>query len=170
MDAAARTPAAAGFVSRLLAFGVDVVVLTTVVAATRWFLGVAEAMLRPRTGVDLDLDALLLAILPIVIVLYFAAAWTLAGQTIGKWLFGVRVVADDGGPVSLGAALLRVLGYLLSALPLYAGFLWIVVDPGRRAWHDRLARTRVVYATGGTTRPSRDVALPAGGRAGATPA
>jgi uncharacterized RDD family membrane protein YckC len=36
-------------------------------------------------------------------------------------------------------------GYLLSALPFYLGFLWIL-GPERRGFHDRLAGTEVIYA------------------------
>jgi uncharacterized RDD family membrane protein YckC len=34
----------------------------------------------------------------------------------------------------------------LSALPLFAGFLWVLIDDERRGWHDRFAGTQVVYA------------------------
>jgi len=79
--------------------------------------------------------------------------WRLFGQTPGKALLGLEVVRTRGvapGPaggatVSVPRGLLRLLGYLISALPLFAGFLWVLVDNHRRAWHDHIAGTSVVY-------------------------
>jgi hypothetical protein len=45
-------------------------------------------------------------------------------------------------------ALLRWIGMVLAALPLFAGYLVIPFDRRRRGWHDRLARTVVVDAPG----------------------
>jgi uncharacterized RDD family membrane protein YckC len=44
----------------------------------------------------------------------------------------------------LGTAILRLIGYLLSTVLLFAGFLMIAFDRQRRALHDRLADTLVV--------------------------
>jgi uncharacterized RDD family membrane protein YckC len=58
---------------------------------------------------------------------------------------GLRVVTINGKRLSLLRAILRLIGYLLSALPLYLGFLWTLVDDRRQGWHDKLAGTCVVY-------------------------
>ena len=49
----------------------------------------------------------------------------------------------------LGQALLRFVGAMLSFATLGLGYLWIYVDPDRRAWPDMLSRTHVVH------RPTR---------------
>jgi uncharacterized RDD family membrane protein YckC len=87
---------------------------------------------------------------------YLAIFTTAGGQTIGKMLAGIRVVADcgPGDPgsqpteqgVSLGAAVLRATAYLVSLLPAGLGFAAILFDSDGRALHDRLAETRVVKA------------------------
>jgi len=59
----------------------------------------------------------------------------------------IRVVRTDGRPVGVGAALLRLVGYLFSTLLLFAGFLMIAFDRQRRGMHDRLADTIVVDLT-----------------------
>jgi uncharacterized RDD family membrane protein YckC len=56
----------------------------------------------------------------------------------------VAVVRDDGGRLRAGAAIVRWLGYWLSGI-LFLGYLWILVDNRRQAWHDKLAHTLVVY-------------------------
>jgi uncharacterized RDD family membrane protein YckC len=76
---------------------------------------------------------------------YFWFAWWWFGKTVGKAVLGLRVVTRDGGAVSWSRALLRLLGYVLSAAALGIGFAWVAVDRKRRGWHDMLARTRVVY-------------------------
>lgn len=137
----------AGFVSRLAAFAVDLIVLAVATGATVWFVEALQALFYPFSNLDvrgLVLKALA-PLMPFLYVAYFASAWTLTGRTPGKRLLGLRVVAADGGRVRLGRAVGRCAGYLLSAIPLYAGFLWVLVDPERRGWHDRLAGTRVVY-------------------------
>ena len=54
--------------------------------------------------------------------------------------------AVDGRPLHLGRAVLRVFGALLSVLLLFLGYLLILVDERRRALHDRLVGSVVVYA------------------------
>jgi uncharacterized RDD family membrane protein YckC len=69
---------------------------------------------------------------------------------------GLRVVSADGQiAMSSRQPLIRVLVYPLSFLVLGLGLLGVVFNPQRRAWHDRLAKTTVVYDWG-----SRTVTMP----------
>jgi uncharacterized RDD family membrane protein YckC len=68
------------------------------------------------------------------------------GQTLGKMAVQIEVVAEGRPTVGLSRATIRVLASFLSALPAGLGFLWVLIGD-RRAWHDRLAGTRVVHAT-----------------------
>jgi len=78
---------------------------------------------------------------PILVV----ALWRLLTGTPGKLLMGCQVVdARSGRHVSVGQAIARYLGYLVSALPLGLGFLWILWDRRRQGFHDKLARTLVI--------------------------
>ena len=56
----------------------------------------------------------------------------------------VKVVRVDGQAVDLGAATLRFIGYLVCALTLGIGFLFIVFDERKRGLHDRIAGTHVI--------------------------
>jgi len=133
----------AGFVSRLAAFVVDALLLALSLRITQWILdGIAHNL--GRLALPIDLSAVVLAVWPFVIAGYLVTFWTTLGQTPGKWLLGLRVVSVGGGRLRVGQALLRVAGYILSALPCYLGFVWML-GPDRRAWHDRLAGTEVVY-------------------------
>jgi uncharacterized RDD family membrane protein YckC len=66
-------------------------------------------------------------------------------MTPGKAMFGVRVVTTKGKRVSVARSTLRYIGYFLSAIPLFMGFIWILVDDERQGWHDKLANTYVIY-------------------------
>jgi uncharacterized RDD family membrane protein YckC len=75
---------------------------------------------------------------------YFVAFTAVGGQSIGKMALGIKVVSDEDRPVPFGRAMFRTFAYLLSALPLGAGFLPGVLGADRLALHDRLTHTRVV--------------------------
>lgn len=75
---------------------------------------------------------------------YFIAFTTVGGQSIGKMALGIKVIAQEDGSVPIGRATIRTLAYVISALPLGAGFLPGLMSSDRLALHDRLAHTRVV--------------------------
>lgn len=84
--------------------------------------------------------------------LYLWVSYTVFGKTIGKMVFGIRVVSSDGhAMLRARQTLARVLTYPLSFVLLGLGLLGVVFDPERRAWHDRFARTAVVYDWGSRT-------------------
>lgn len=74
---------------------------------------------------------------------YFALSWHFGGQTLGMRPWRLRACSSDGTTLSHGHAWLRYVCGWLSALPAGAGMLLCLIDPGKRALHDRLAGTRV---------------------------
>lgn len=93
--------------------------------------------------ITISYAALFLISLCLLGVSYFTVLHSWGGQTLGKLIVGIRVDAAEGGLLPPGRSFLRTVGYLLSALPLGAGFLWLVLDREQRCWHDRLAGSRV---------------------------
>lgn len=75
---------------------------------------------------------------------YGALMWKLKGTTVGGIVCGIRVVRRDGGPINWDTAIVRALGCFLSLVVAGLGFLWIVFDPERQAWHDKIAGTLVI--------------------------
>ena len=67
------------------------------------------------------------------------------GATPGKRLMGLRVERADGTPLGYRSAAIRSLAEFVTSLTLGIGYLMIAIDPGKRALHDRIARTRVVH-------------------------
>lgn len=76
---------------------------------------------------------------------FFAYFWVWRGQTIGMLAWNLHVETSDGTPMRLGQALLRFIGAMLSFATLGIGYLWMYVDPDRRAWPDMLSRTHIVH-------------------------
>ena len=70
------------------------------------------------------------------------------GQTLGKRICGLRVVdAVTGQPgIGVGRAIARYFARWLSAIPLLLGYFWMLWDPQRQCWHDKLVKDVVVKA------------------------
>jgi uncharacterized RDD family membrane protein YckC len=68
-----------------------------------------------------------------------------SGQTIGKRALGIRVIDfNTGGPIGFGRAVIRYFGRIISAIPCFLGFFWMLWDKERQTWHDKFATDVVV--------------------------
>lgn len=76
---------------------------------------------------------------------YFVGFWATISQTPGKMVMGIKVVGIDGKPISWGKAVVRYIGYFISWVIFFLGFVWIGFDSKRQGWHDKLADTYVVH-------------------------
>ncbi|MGE3179731.1 MAG: RDD family protein [Vicinamibacterales bacterium] len=75
----------------------------------------------------------------------YLVTFTAGGQTIGKMLTGIKVVAaEPDGTLDLGRSILRTFMWSLMALPAGLGLLTALLSPERRGFHDRFAGTKVV--------------------------
>jgi uncharacterized RDD family membrane protein YckC len=81
---------------------------------------------------------------------YGAVMWKVKGTTIGGIVFDLRVVRLDSRALDWPTVCVRALGCILSLCALGLGFFWIGIDPGKQAWHDKLAGTIVVRVPKGT--------------------
>ena len=77
--------------------------------------------------------------------LYFIFFFATTGQTVGKAIMGLRVVTTDGKRMGVRRSFIRTLCYTISLAPLGLGFLWVLGEDRRRAWHDKIAHTYVLY-------------------------
>jgi uncharacterized RDD family membrane protein YckC len=136
----------AGLATRTLAFAIDAAIINGVA----WFVGIVVALglslLKIPDAAQTVLAVIGAAIAFVWFVAYFAFFWSATGQTPGSRVMQIRVEDGlTGEVISTRRAVLRVPALLLSALLLCTGFLLILVDRRRRALHDRLVRTEVVY-------------------------
>lgn len=137
----------AGFGRRLAATLVDSLLLG-IVSALLLYLAYGPAYFIWAADSDREgliygpVEVLINGLLPAVVIV---ACWHTLTGTPGKLLMGCQVVdARHGRPVGWGQAVLRYLGYFLSALPLGLGFLWILWDRHGQGFHDKIAKTVVV--------------------------
>jgi uncharacterized RDD family membrane protein YckC len=107
-----------------------------------------DGVSRGAAAAAFGLFGILFVIGIVLNLVYFPYFWLRSGQTPGMRPFGLYVVRDsDGGRISTGQAILRLIGMWVAALPLYLGFIWVFIDPRRRGWHDLIAGTVVVERT-----------------------
>lgn len=116
-----------------------------------------DPSLWPRVGFWRRLLASLVDLCVLVIVLvplkkiwllvwltYHIVLWATKGTTVGGLVMRIKVVREDGRPVTTGVAVVRALAGLVSALALFLGFFWAGWSREKRGWHDRFAGTIVV--------------------------
>lgn len=138
----------AGFVSRLIAYGIDLAIVSILLVAIGWTISTAVNLLSGRE-ILADSQGLRVALAGagafLITASYYIIFWAGIGKTPGKLLLGVRVVNFEGDRITFLQAIIRFLGYTISTLALFAGYWWILLDNRRQGWHDKLARTIVVY-------------------------
>ena len=141
----------AGFVTRFTGLIVDFLILSGILALVTLVTNLVLDLFPIKEALGLGelsstLVAVLAGLLSVGIALfYFIGSWALVGQSLGQHLVGVRVVTVNGDRIGFWAAVVRFLGYFVSAI-LFLGFLWVLVDDKRQGFHDKLARTVVLYS------------------------
>jgi uncharacterized RDD family membrane protein YckC len=128
----AATLPRAGFWIRIAALGLDAVLIGVVI-------GFASDLLPRFLKFDHGPGGVLLAL-----ALYGAAMWKTKGTTIGGIVCGLKVVRLDDREIDWPTAVVRALSCFLSLFVAGLGFLWVVFDPEKQSWHDKIAGTTVV--------------------------
>jgi len=136
----------AGFASRFLAFAADVVIITAGFLLVLAAINFVASIVTGRSTNFSRQDIWVIIGYVVWAFIYFAHWWGLNGKTPGGGLFGVQVLTEDGRDVSGRRAIGRTLAFPLSFLILCLGFLGILLGDRRRALHDVIAGTVVVYS------------------------
>ena len=117
----------ATFLDRLAAFILDFILVA-----------VASAMLDLRGSDESWFWFLLLA--------YHIGFWAWKGTTLGGIICNLKVTRTSGAELQFQDALVRGLSGIFSFAALGIGFFWMLQDPERQTWHDKIAGTLVVKA------------------------
>ncbi|KPK38017.1 MAG: hypothetical protein AMJ69_09570 [Gammaproteobacteria bacterium SG8_47] len=159
----ARTGACyAGFWRRLTATLIDIALYCAIALPVLYLAYRQDAFVTLAGGVDAPLglgviDIVFTKVVPVALLVLLWSKW---GATPGKILMDCQIVdARSLGPISWRQALLRVLGYALSAAVLYLGFVWMAFDKRKQGWHDKIAKTVVLHRESDYAVESRDLAL-----------
>jgi len=122
----------ASFGLRMVALLIDVILIYLVINSLQ---SLTPSFLHFNKGNSLPL---------VPLALYGTLMWKYRAATIGHIIMGLQVVRTDDKPLDWTTCVVRGLGSLLSGFAIGLGFLWILVDPEKAAWHDKIAGTAVV--------------------------
>lgn len=129
--------------ARSAAFGIDELLISTLLFIVLWD-NIAQAKsLEAIIGLT---NHFLLEFMAIKIV--YQTFFTMQyGATLGKIAMKIRVIeVKTLSNPSFFAAFNRSVFRVVSEALMYFGFLWALLDPYRRSWHDFTAKTLVVNA------------------------
>jgi uncharacterized RDD family membrane protein YckC len=136
-----------GLITRAVAFVIDAVLILLV----ELIIGVSGVVIITVLHLPKEVNAILAVLGGVIYIVwsisYFVGFWCATGQTPGARLMQFRVVTPEGTLVGPRRALIRCIGLLLAALPLFAGYVLILFDHQRRGFQDRLAGTVVVRSS-----------------------
>lgn len=120
---------------RIAASALDGLVVAVPLFFVAWFFG--------AMGVNSEVAANLFGAL--VGATYAVVALKLYSKTVGKHVFGLKVVKEDSSALGWGSILIReTIGKFLSSIVFSLGYIWILFDSKRQGWHDKLAKTVVI--------------------------
>ena len=144
-----------GFWRRFAAYLIDILPITLLVFGAFYiFFGFDEVMrLRNQYPGDPQVRAHFLSwrnhIRDMSFLIWIVYATITEGSrlqgTLGKKLMRLRVTDMEGNSLTVGRSIARNLSKIVSLLPLGLGFVWAAFRRDRRAWHDLLAKTRLVH-------------------------
>ena len=81
-------------------------------------------------------------------IVYSTILISFKGQTIGKYLLGIKVLNYDGTKLSLLKSILREsILKIISGVVFFLGFFWIGFSKNKKGWHDYLCKSRVLQFT-----------------------
>ena len=141
LSAGKDNPVYAGFWLRALASLLDTIWVLLLTLSLGWMV-YGSVYFTSEQLIQGYGDFIISYILPFVITITF---WIYKSATPGKMIFGMKIVdAETLDPISKGRLVLRYLGYYLSMLVLFLGFLWVGWDKRKQGWHDKIARTVVI--------------------------
>ncbi len=132
----------AGFWARVLASLIDTVLLLLLLfPLMTWLFGMDYWFGHSKP--HWLMDSLLNYGLP---ALGWLAFWVSKSATPGKLWLGMKIIDEKtGGKPNAAQFIVRYLGYYLSMLAVFLGFIWVGIDKRKQGWHDKIAGTLVVY-------------------------
>lgn len=160
----------AGFWRRFIAYMIDGCIISVILIVLAFIAGVAFFAGTVSGGgntlmADLEnpekiasLTVWFWVFSSLINIAYFTYFYGTTGRTPGKMMLGLQVVSTEGKPISFGIAFLRSVGYMVSSLVFYLGFIWIGFDRRKQGWHDKIAGTVVIIRSPET--PTEGVFIP----------
>ncbi|HEY4281260.1 MAG TPA: RDD family protein [Conexibacter sp.] len=149
-------PRYAGLATRVVAFALDAAVVNAAAIVVAAIVTLCVSLLSLPNELKNVLAVIGGAAWLVWSVGYFAVFWSTTGQTPGDRVMriSVRDVDNEELPIAPLRAVVRFVGIWLGAIPLFAGYVPILLEERRRAFHDHLASSVVVYGEAARERPA----------------
>lgn len=140
----ANTPAT--FIRRLCAMFYDALLALSFVLVFGFF---SMVVVQSLFGIDNVEAGSMLAKMFFVYIMFlyfvfYAWFWTHGGQTLGMRAWKIKLIQNNGAPISWSHASLRFCYSLISWIPCGAGYLWMLIDKEKRAFHDIASRSQII--------------------------
>lgn len=144
-------PQYAGFWLRALATAIDLLIIFLISTIFQYTLGrnpfeiFNASTLEDWDKIEQTNDVYFNLILSGLVMLYDVAFWVnFNGATPGKKFMGIAIVRNDGSKINYAVGIIRYFGTLLSTVGFGLGYLWVIWDPKKQAWHDKMVDTSVI--------------------------
>jgi uncharacterized RDD family membrane protein YckC len=137
----------AGFWIRFGAKFLDGIIMNVIGSVVGFVIGIVMGVSNAAEHPEVAIAAL---VLQVVIGIAIGAIYNTFlvgryGATFGKMACGLRVVTPEGENISYLRALGRHFAEMLSGIIMLIGYIMAAFDDEKRALHDRICETRVVY-------------------------
>lgn len=149
----------AGFFVRMGAYLIDLLIVAIGLCVVKFpvfclKMSMGDSILFKNVLFSFDIFDILYYVLT---VLYFTLTTYNGGQTVGKRLFCLKVVGEDGKKPDFLSILIReTVGRYLSELVIFVGYIIAGLDEQKQGLHDKIADTFVIY-----TAPMKKAVPPA---------
>lgn len=142
----------ADLINRIVAIIIDTIILWVVMAVISLPFGMQAMMMgtmtNPLAAAQMAGSAMLLSLLGILVGFgYFVYFEGTTGQTIGKKIVNIKVVRQDGKPMTHMDAIIRTILRIIDGIALYlVGLIVVLASKDKQRIGDMVAKTLVVKA------------------------
>ncbi|UJA18799.1 RDD family protein [Thermoleophilia bacterium SCSIO 60948] len=135
-----------GLITRALGLGLDLLVLQGIFLVGASVFGWIRTSILGASGGLGPVEFWIGAALTLAgVITYFLTFWSIAGQTIGMRLLGLRVEIDQSPYIGFRRSVKRLVGFVIAVVPFGLGLLRVLFADDRRGLHDVIAGTYVDY-------------------------
>ena len=132
-----------GFGARLGASIVDSIAVMLIIYPILYLI-YGKQYLSSDIFIQGPLDFIISYVFPVLATILF---WFYKSATPGKIALSIKIVdAKTGNKPTVSQYIIRYIGYYVSMIPFFLGFLWILWDDKKQGWHDKMAGTVVISA------------------------
>jgi len=129
-----------GFWIRLLAYIIDGILISIL----GYIIGGSNVVSYTEYAGTMSMSVNFFGWYTLIPIVYTIGFWIWRSTTPGKMVFGLKIVDENGKNMTPGAAVIRYIGYILSAIILFIGYFMIGFSKTKQGLHDKIAKTYVV--------------------------